>query len=165
MDQPEHGRMSDTSVEIPPRGSRGVRFPRLPRGLMQFMNDMAFRFFRNRQFRGAPGVVALTTTGARSGEPRRSTVAYFNDTDNSWLIVASGGGTATHPAWLYNIAKHPDQVWIEMGRRKIRVTAESVTGEDRAVAWNRITSLAPGFKQYETSTDREIPVLRLRPTI
>lgn len=150
------------SIEIPPRGTRGVRFPRLPRAFMQFMNDMAFRFLRHRKFRGAPGVVALTTTGARSGEPRRATVAYFDEDDHTWLIVASGGGTARHPAWLYNIAKHPDQVWIEIGNRRVKVTPETLKGEDRAVAWNRIITDSPGFKQYESTTDREIPVVRLK---
>jgi deazaflavin-dependent oxidoreductase (nitroreductase family) len=161
MPQPQDEGMTVASVEIPPRGTRGVRFPRLPGPLMQFMNGVAFRIFRHRRFRGAPGVVSLTTTGARSGEPRRATVAYFDEDDRNWLIVASGGGTATHPAWLFNLAKHPDQVWIEIGRRKLKVTPRTLKGEERAQAWQRITSEAPGFKAYESSTDREIPVIRL----
>src|SRR5215216_6390766 len=149
------------SIHIPPPGTRGVRFPRLPRQVMQFMNDLVFRIYRNRQFRGAPGLVSLTTLGARSGEPRRSTVSYFDEGDTSWLVVASAGGTAKHPAWFFNLAKHPDEVWIEIGKRKIKVSPQTLQGDDRAKAWQRITTQAPGFKSYETSTDREIPVVRL----
>jgi deazaflavin-dependent oxidoreductase (nitroreductase family) len=149
------------SVQVPPRGTRGAFFPRAPGAISRFFNDLAFRFLRNRQFRGADGVLSLTTVGARSGRERHSTVAYFPDGDQAWLIVASAGGAAWHPAWLYNLARHPDQVWAQIGSRKMKVIPESLTGERRAEAWMRITTQAPGFKAYETSTDREIPVVRL----
>ena len=152
----------NTTVEIPRHGTRGVSFPRMPGVLMRFMNRMTFRIFRNRGFRGAPGVLSLTTTGARSGQPRNSTLAYFDDGSKSWLIVASGGGTASNPAWLHNLAKHPDQAWAEIGSQKVRVTPETLQGDERAQAWKRITTQAPAFKSYETSTDREIAVIRLR---
>ena len=148
------------SVEVPPRGTRGVRVPRLPGPVMRLLNDVMFRLYRNRRFRGAH-LLSLTTIGARSGQPRRTTVAYFPDGDDAWLVVASAGGTATHPAWLFNLARHPDQVWVELGHRKLKVRAETLKGDERARAWRRITAQAPGFASYETSTDREIPVIRL----
>jgi deazaflavin-dependent oxidoreductase (nitroreductase family) len=127
---------------------------------MRLLNEVMFRLYRTRPFCGAP-LLALTAIGVRSGQPRRTTVAYFPDGSNAWLIVASAGGAATHPAWLFNLAKHPDQAWVELGHRKLKVRAETLKGDERARAWQRITAQAPGFASYETSTDREIPVVRL----
>jgi deazaflavin-dependent oxidoreductase (nitroreductase family) len=51
--------------------------------------------------------------------------------DDSWLIVASAAGAARNPAWYYNLAAHPDQVWIETAGRKAAVTAEQLHGAER----------------------------------
>jgi deazaflavin-dependent oxidoreductase (nitroreductase family) len=147
-------------VVIPPRGTRGVSFPRLPMWLMRFVNDRMFSFYRNRSFRGGQ-VLSLHTIGARSGEPRRSTVAYLSDGDRAWLVVASGGGTANHPAWFFNLAGHPDDVAVEIGHQRFKVKARTLEAQERADALNRITSAMPTFKDYEIKTDREIPVVRL----
>jgi deazaflavin-dependent oxidoreductase (nitroreductase family) len=148
------------SVHIPPRGTRGVGMPPVPPALTRVLNALMFRIFRNRTFRGGR-LLSLTTVGARSGQSRQATVAYFPDGPDAWLIVASAGGAATHPAWLFNLARNPDRVWIEVGNRKLRVRPETLTGEARAQAWQRITAQAPDFAGYETKTDREIPVVRL----
>ncbi len=103
----------------------------------------------------------LTTTGAKSGQQRQSTLARFADGDDAWLIVASAGGSARHPAWYHNIAAHPDQVWIEFGGQRTRVTPVQLEGEDRDRAWQRITASQPRYAGYETKTDRGIPVIRL----
>jgi deazaflavin-dependent oxidoreductase (nitroreductase family) len=63
--------------------------------------------------------LSLTTISARSGQPRCTTLAYFPGGDDAWLIAASAGGTATHPVWLFNLARHPAQAWIELGHRKL----------------------------------------------
>jgi deazaflavin-dependent oxidoreductase (nitroreductase family) len=49
----------------------------------------------------------LETTGARSGEARTAMLGYIDDSDGSWLVIASLGGAARHPAWLYNLARAP----------------------------------------------------------
>ena len=103
----------------------------------------------------------LTTVGAQTGQKRQSTVARFADGEDAWLIVASAGGSAHHPAWYHNIAAHPDQVWIEFGDRHMRVTATQLEGDARAQAWQRITQLQPRYGGYVRKTDREIPVIRL----
>jgi deazaflavin-dependent oxidoreductase (nitroreductase family) len=149
------------SVEVTPSGTRGGKFPRMPGPFMRLMNDVMFRLFRNRPFQGGGHLLALTTVGARSGQERRSTVMYFPDTDKSWLIVASAGGAAAHPAWFLNLAKNPDKVRVEIGNRKVQVTPETLKGEERARAWQRVVALSPGFGGYESKTDREIPVIRL----
>jgi deazaflavin-dependent oxidoreductase (nitroreductase family) len=123
---------------------------------------VARRFHRltGSKMSGRP-LLYLTTVGARSGQHRTAVVMPFPEGDDAWLIVASRGGTADHPAWFYNLAKHPDQVEIEFEGRKTAVTPRRLEGEERAVAWERITSERPNFREYEHKTDREIPVVRL----
>jgi deazaflavin-dependent oxidoreductase (nitroreductase family) len=121
------------------------------------------RLFRGRlKMHGQP-LLLLTTLGARTGQPRTSMVSQFPESDGSTLIVASFGGAAKHPAWYFNLAKHPDQVFIERGGRRIRVQAISLSAEEREAAWQRIVHIAPGFAEYQRKTDREIPVVRLVP--
>jgi deazaflavin-dependent oxidoreductase (nitroreductase family) len=110
-------------------------------------------------------VLRLNTVGARSGQPRRSTLGYFAESDTAWVIIGSAGGAARHPAWVYNIARHPDQVWVELGNRsgQTKVQPELLKGEERAALWRRIIQAAPNYTAYEIKTDREIPLVRLRP--
>jgi deazaflavin-dependent oxidoreductase (nitroreductase family) len=149
------------SVEVPRGGTRGGSFP-APAAMMRFVNPLIFRIFRNRGFNGGR-LLMLTSVGARSGEPRQSTLGYFPDGANGWLIIGSAGGAAKHPAWMYNLAKNPDKVWVQIGNQKIKVTPQSLKGEERAQAWQRIVAQSPGYAAYETKTDREIPVVRLSP--
>jgi deazaflavin-dependent oxidoreductase (nitroreductase family) len=88
-------------------------------------------------------------------------VSRFPDGQDAWLVVASAGGSAHHPAWYHNIAAHPDQVWIEFGGRQLRVTPTQLDGDARAQAWQRITQSQPRYAGYEQKTDRAIPVIRL----
>ena len=132
----------------------------MPAPLMRVMNGIIFGIFRNRSFNGGR-LLMLTTVGARSGVQRKSTLGYFPDGDNAWIIIGSAGGAASHPAWVYNLAKHPDQVWVEIGRERIHVHPELLGGEERAKAWRRVVAEAANFAKYETATDREIPVVRL----
>ena len=154
--------LPSVSVVVTPRGTRGGAFPRLPGLLMQFANDAVFFILRGRRVSGLP-LLRLTTVGARSGKPRRSTLGYFAASDQAWVIIGSAGGAATHPAWIFNLAKHPDQVWVEMGREKVRVRPETLNGEERAAMWQRIIQSAPNYAAYENKTDREIPLVRLVP--
>jgi deazaflavin-dependent oxidoreductase (nitroreductase family) len=103
----------------------------------------------------------LTTVGAKSGEKRQSTVTRFADGDDAWLVVASAGGSAHHPAWYHNIAAHPDQVWAEFGGHEVKVSPHQLDGEERAQAWERITKAQPRYSGYQSKTDRAIPVIRL----
>ena len=114
------------------------------------------------RFRGMD-LLYLTTIGAKSGQSRTTPVAHFDDGVGGWLIVASAGGAAAHPAWYHNIAAHPEDVVVEVAKARRRVTVEQLEGEAREAAWKQITQRAPGFADYETKTDRTIPVLRLTP--
>jgi deazaflavin-dependent oxidoreductase (nitroreductase family) len=154
------------TVEITPRGTRGGGIPRLLRPLMGLGMRMMLSRYRRRggdmEMNGQP-LVLLTTVGAKSGEKREALVNRFPDGEstNSWIVTASASGAAAHPAWLFNMAKHPDQVWVEIDGRQIHVRPESLKGEERETAWSRIVSLSPSFGSYPDKTDREIPVIRL----
>ena len=147
------------TMKTPPDGTYGAR---MPRGrLLRFGSRMMSVMYRLTGGRGSADLLLLTTIGARSGEERTTAVRRFEDGDGRWLIVGSAGGRATQPAWLHNLAAHPDQAWIEIGHDKWKVRPEPIEGAARDEAWKRIVAEAPQFGKYETTTDREIPVVRL----
>lgn len=164
-------------VELTPRGTRGWEPPRLLRPLTGALNRMQVRLyhrFGNRmRVQGRP-VLLLTTLGAKTGKVRQTVLCWFPDPDSdhaegdhaegdsSWLVVASAAGAAKHPAWYVNLARNPDRASVEVGGRQFRVEPQSLRGAKRAEAWRRVVTLAPGYAAYETKTDREIPVVRLR---
>lgn len=106
-------------------------------------------------------VVLLTTRGAKTGRTRTTPLGGFADGEQSWLVVASLGGAARHPAWFLNMAKHPDDIWLEVGRERFRVRAETLAGSERAEALARIATISPRYGGYQEKTDREIPIVRL----
>ena len=108
-------------------------------------------------------LVLLTTKGAKSGEERVVALGGFQEGDDAWLIVASKGGSKTHPAWLNNMIKHPEDIWLEVGKRKMKVHAEALTGAAREEAYGRVAAEAPNYGEYPKKTDRVIPVIRLTP--
>jgi deazaflavin-dependent oxidoreductase (nitroreductase family) len=152
------------TFEKTPSGSRGVRVPPLPSWLSRFMQQVMIRQHRRKgdRFQGMD-VLYLTTTGAKSGNKRQTPVAYFADGDDAWLVVASAGGAARNPDWYHNIAAHPDDVWIEVGGRHLKVVPEQLDGQRRDQAWQRITASQPRYAGYQQKTDRVIPVIRLNP--
>ena len=149
------------AIEIPPAGTRGTKAPPtgpLARGMMSVVRRV--HRLTGDKMSGQP-LLHLHTRGAKSGAPRVAVVMAFADGDDTWLVVASRGGTAGHPSWLYNLAAHPDQIEVEVGGRRTAVSARTLSGEERAAAWQRITSEQPRFSGYEGKTDRELPVVRL----
>jgi deazaflavin-dependent oxidoreductase (nitroreductase family) len=118
---------------------------------------------RGDTFQGSD-VLYLTTVGAKSGKQRQHPLGYLTDGEGTWLIVASMGGAAHNPAWYHNIAAHPDQVSIEVQGDHHRVVPEQLEGPDRAEAWARLVARQPSYAEYQTKTDRLLPVLRLTRT-
>src|SRR5206468_1245353 len=137
------------SVLLTPSGRRGIKVPvpnaviaSMTRHIVGLQRLTGGRFKMN----GHP-LLLLRTVGTKSGEPRTSMLAQFPEPDGATLIVASFGGTARHPAWYFNLAKHPDQVQIERAGELIRVRPQSLSGEERERAWQRISSIAPNFAE------------------
>lgn len=110
-------------------------------------------------FEGMP-MLLLHTRGAKSGEPRINPLATFEEPE-SWLIVASAGGSPRHPAWYHNLRAHPETT-IEVGTETVPVRATVIGPEERPGLWQHIVSRAPAFASYESRTGgREIPIVRL----
>ena len=158
----------NTRIHIPPRGTRGDRtmevFMRL---LRPFAGREVARYQKIQgpepgKFMGFP-VLVLTTLGAKSGKERNTVLGGFPDGHDTWLIIASNSGSATHPAWLHNIAHHPDKVWVQVANRKFQARCESLTGKERDEAYARVARVAPQYAGYPKKTDREIPVLLITP--
>jgi deazaflavin-dependent oxidoreductase (nitroreductase family) len=150
--------MSFQSTPSGTRGGRGMKGNAVTRFVMKTMTSWHRR--SGDKFQGMD-LLYLTTVGAKSGEKRQSTVTRFADGDDAWLIVASAGGSAHHPAWYHNIAAHPDQVWIEFGGQEVKVSPHQLEGDERAQAWERIIKAFPRYAGYQDKTDRDIPVIRL----
>ena len=110
------------------------------------------------QFEGSP-MILVHHVGARSGTARVNPMAYYRDGDRL-LVVASKGGAPTNPDWYHNLKAHPDTE-VEVGTERFPVTVTELTGDERAEAWDRIVAVLPGFADYQTKTDRVIPVLAL----
>ena len=113
------------------------------------------------QFEGFP-LLLLTSTGAKSGQRRVNPVAYF-DIDDRIYIVGSSAGRDRDPAWAFNIRAHPEAS-VEIGTEPAKaVTARELPREERDRVYAVVAERAPGFADYETRTDRVIPVFELVP--
>ena len=106
-------------------------------------------------------LLLLTHRGARTGTKRTNPLAYFRDGDD-YVVVASKGGAPTNPDWYHNLLANPDAT-IEVGTEVFVVTARQSDDEERERLWAMITSANPAFAEYETKTDRRIPVMILTP--
>jgi deazaflavin-dependent oxidoreductase (nitroreductase family) len=103
----------------------------------------------------------LHTTGRKSGQTRKAPLIY-GEHDGDYLIVASKGGADEPPAWYVNLLADPSatiQVWGE----KLAVTARDATPEEKETLWPIMTKEWPAYDEYQTKTDRPIPVVVLEP--
>ncbi|GAC1305614.1 MAG: nitroreductase family deazaflavin-dependent oxidoreductase [Ktedonobacteraceae bacterium] len=110
------------------------------------------------KFKGRP-LVLLTTTGAKSGQPRTSPMMYIPDGDRL-LVIASNVGAPTHPAWYRNLVAHPE-VTVEVGSETFEATAVVMEGAERQRLWSRIVELYPFFAEHQAKTTRQIPLIAL----
>jgi len=108
---------------------------------------------------GAP-LLLLTTTGRKSGRSWTVPLMYQIDGDR-WVIIASNGGSAKHPAWWLNLRSQPDAS-AQIGRETYPVTAAETTGEERERLWRRMADMYKGYDGYAQKTTREIPVVVLQ---
>lgn len=105
-------------------------------------------------------IVLLTTTGARTGQPRTCPLVYSMD-GGDHIVVASKGGAPAHPAWYLNLLADP-VVTVEVAGQVFQARATTIDGgleRDRLYAQH--AEVEPGFRDYESRTDRVIPVVRL----
>lgn len=104
-------------------------------------------------------LLLLTTTGARTGEPRTAPMMFHREGDRL-LVVASAMGAPAHPAWYTNLRADP-RVHVEVGDEEFDAVATPLVGADRAQVWDRLVELYPFFADHAAATSREIPVVEL----
>ncbi|MEV0494979.1 nitroreductase family deazaflavin-dependent oxidoreductase [Streptomyces atratus] len=110
--------------------------------------------------RGLP-VIILTTRGAKSGKIRKTPLMRVEH-DGTYAVVASLGGAPQHPVWYHNIVADP-RVELQDGSVRQDMNARELTGEEKAVWWERAVEAFPDYADYQLKTDRQIPVFILEP--
>jgi deazaflavin-dependent nitroreductase family protein len=110
--------------------------------------------------RGRP-VIVLTSLGAKSGKLRKTPLMRVEH-EGTYAVVASLGGAPKNPSWYYNLGKNP-HVELQDRATKRDYTAREVTGDEKAVWWERAVETWPDYATYQSKTDRQIPVFVLDP--
>jgi deazaflavin-dependent oxidoreductase (nitroreductase family) len=110
--------------------------------------------------RGVP-IILLTSVGAQSGKLRKTPLMRVEH-EGEYAVVASRGGAPTNPVWYYNLVANP-HVELQDGPVTKDYQAREVTGEERATWWARAVAVWPDYDEYQTKTDRRIPVFVLTP--
>jgi len=108
--------------------------------------------------RGRP-VVILTTKGAKSGKLRKAALMRVEH-DGVYAVVASLGGSPRNPVCYHNVVANP-QVELQDGPHRQDLTAREVSGDERALWWDRAVETWPDYARYALKTDRLIPVFVL----
>ncbi len=112
------------------------------------------------ELNGRP-VILLTTIGAKTGNIRKTPLMRVEH-NGEYAVVASLGGAPKNPVWYYNVKKNP-RVELQDGTTSGDYTAREVFGEEKAQWWQRAVAAFPDYADYQTKTDREIPVFVLTP--
>jgi deazaflavin-dependent oxidoreductase (nitroreductase family) len=101
----------------------------------------------------------LTTRGRKTGKLRRSALIYGQDGD-SYVIVASKGGSKDHPAWYLNLMAEPE-VEVQVGAETFTARASTAEGARRERLWAEMADIWPDYEKYQRRTERQIPVVML----
>ncbi len=101
----------------------------------------------------------LTTTGRRSGKERKSPLIY-QPYGEDYLVVASKGGADDPPDWYINLQAEP-AVTVQVLGDRFAATARTATAQEKPGMWPVMTEAWPQYDEYQTKTDREIPVVVL----
>lgn len=136
-------------------------FARIAPHVIPAMDRTVHRLTRGKVLLSAqmlPGVI-LTSTGARSGQARRSPLACMPE-EGGWVLVGSNFGRAGHPAWTHNLIARPDAE-ISWKGEEIPVTARLLEGEERAEVWKTALVFWPPYATYQKRVEREIRLFRV----
>ena len=124
-------------------------------------------FYRRHNGQGLGGtfqkipVALLTTTGRKSGEPRISPLYFLRDGDIV-VVAASRGGSNKNPMWYLNLKANP-QVQVQIKKEVRDLTARDATDEERAKYWPQLVEMYPSYDDYQSWTDRVIPLVVCEP--
>src|SRR5262245_4106526 len=108
---------------------------------------------------GTP-MILIHHIGARSGIERVTPLVCTPQGDGRYVIVASNGGSPTHPSWYYNLKANP-RINIEVRSQTFTVVAEELDDAARAELWPKLVAASPSLREFDTRITREIPVFML----
>ncbi|HEY3995763.1 MAG TPA: nitroreductase family deazaflavin-dependent oxidoreductase [Mycobacterium sp.] len=109
---------------------------------------------------GVPTLL-LTATGRRTGRKLTSPLIFARDGDD-YLVVASMGGAPKHPLWYLNLQANPEAE-IQVKAETLSVVARTASAAEKPRLWKIVTEVWPNYDVYQSRTDRDIPVVILRP--
>jgi deazaflavin-dependent oxidoreductase (nitroreductase family) len=109
---------------------------------------------------GSP-ILLVTTKGRISGEPRTIPI-IFTPWGDGWAIIASKGGSPTHPKWYLNVLDDP-HVQVQVKADVYEATARTAPSPEREQIWAEAIKHWPNYDVYQTRTTRQIPVVVLEP--
>ena len=110
---------------------------------------------------GKSPILLLNTVGRKSGKKRTSPLLYAMDGED-FVVIASKGGASAHPAWYLNLMANPEAT-VEIEDREVRIRAEEADSEEKSRLWQKMVEMYPAYDAYQEKTEREIPLLVLRP--
>ncbi|WDO10990.1 nitroreductase family deazaflavin-dependent oxidoreductase [Streptomyces murinus] len=168
----EAGARAGVGVRVVRRVSASRGFARVAPYVIPALDRGVHRLTRGRRLLSTamlPGLV-LTSTGARSGLPRRTPLACMPEggagegagAGRSWILVGSNFGRPGHPAWTHNLLAQP-RVSISWRGADVTVTAVLLEGEERAAVWAAALAFWPPYAAYQKRISREIRLFRLTP--
>ena len=111
---------------------------------------------------GMLSTLLLITKGRKSGKRSVLPLLYQPSSDGGFCVIASNGGAPAHPAWFLNLEADPTAE-IQVVNDKYKVNARVAHGEERQKLWDMMVSFYGPYEDYQSLTDREIPVVVLNP--
>ncbi len=110
---------------------------------------------------GGMRMLILTTKGRRSGKARSVALGYTEE-GNSYVVIASYGGSVNHPHWYLNLRKEPF-AYAQVREKRMAVRTQTVDAQDRERLWPQLVAKAPLYQHYQDRTQRQIPMVYLTP--
>lgn len=102
-------------------------------------------------------IIILTTRGNKTGKIRKTPLMRVEH-NGEYALVASKGGAPEHPLWYYNLVADPEAVEIQDGPEPFPVKVRELSGDEKALWWERAVAAYPPYAEYQEKTEREIPV-------
>ncbi len=103
-------------------------------------------------------VIIVTTRGNKTGKIRKFALMRVEH-EGQYALVASKGGSANHPEWYHNLVADPEACMIQDGPEPFDAVVREVEGDERQAWWERAVAAFPPYAEYQTKTERRIPVL------
>lgn len=154
-----HGRNVDDGTEVMPLQGEYEPSP------AQWVRDQVEQYESSGGTEGTTmrdmPVIILTTRGAKSGKIRKTPLMRVEH-NGAYAVVASQGGAPKHPVWYHNLKADP-RAELQDGPVRQDMKVREVTGDEKALWWERAVEAFPDYADYQKKTDRQIPVLVLEP--